>query len=100
MPITIDTQYSKSQHANSILDFPPTVSKFKSLLYDIGISTLNFSWPNQERNSYGADLLVPAIPADTVLADKGYDTDKRVLKVLAGQGKKAVIPPQHNRTEQ
>ena len=35
-----------------------------------------------------------------VLADKGYDADKRALKVLAGQGKTAVIPPRHNRTEQ
>jgi transposase len=47
----------------------------------------------------GADVLLPAIPADTILADKGYDADKRVLEVLAGQGKTAVIPPRQNRTE-
>lgn len=47
----------------------------------------------------GADVLLLAIPADTVLADKGYDADKRVLEVLVGQGKTAVIPPRQNRTE-
>ena len=38
-----------------------------------------------------------AIPTDTVLADKGYDADKRVIEPLKAQGKTAVIPLKRNR---
>ncbi|WP_442938600.1 transposase [Nostoc sp.] len=34
---------------------------------------------------------------DTVLADKGYDADERVIKRLQAQGKTVVIPPKRNR---
>jgi transposase len=46
----------------------------------------------------GADVLLPEIAADTVLADKGYDADARVIDPLQAQGKTAVIPPKRNRT--
>lgn len=46
----------------------------------------------------GADVLLPELEADTVLADKGYDADARVIEVLEAQGKTAVIPPKRNRT--
>ncbi|WP_442949178.1 hypothetical protein [Nostoc sp.] len=36
--------------------------------------------------------------ADTVLADKGYDADERVIERLQAQGKTAVIPPKRNRS--
>ncbi len=36
--------------------------------------------------------------ADTLLADKGYDADERVIERLQQQGKTAVIPPKRNRT--
>jgi transposase len=45
----------------------------------------------------GADLLLPKLAADIVLADKGYDADKRVIDILQSQGKTAVIPPKRNR---
>lgn len=35
--------------------------------------------------------------ADTLLADKAYDADERVIKPLAAVGKTAVIPPKANR---
>ncbi len=38
--------------------------------------------------------------APTVIADKGYDADARVLAPLREAGKVAVIPPKRNRTEQ
>jgi transposase len=47
----------------------------------------------------GADVLLEELQADTLLADKGYDADQRVIKKLAKQGKTAVIPPKKNRTE-
>jgi transposase len=40
----------------------------------------------------GADVLLPDIGAKTILADKGYDADVRVLEPLARAGKTAVIP--------
>ena len=48
----------------------------------------------------GADALIPELAADTLLADKAYDADARVIEVLAAQGKTAVIPPKRNRTVQ
>ena len=48
----------------------------------------------------GADELLPAIAAPTLIADKGYDAEARVLAPLREAGKTAVIPPRRNRTEQ
>jgi transposase len=45
----------------------------------------------------GADRLLPDVVADTVLGDKGYDADARVIELLEDQGKSAVIPPRRNR---
>lgn len=56
--------------------------------------------PGQACDLDGSDVLLPALAADTVLADKGYDTDERVLFPLAAAGKVAVIPPKSNRIEQ
>jgi len=46
----------------------------------------------------GADALLPDIAATTVIADKGYDAEARVLAPLRAAGKTAVIPPKRNRT--
>ncbi len=48
----------------------------------------------------GADVRLPQIAADTLLADKGFDADERVLIPLQKAGKTAVIPPQANRKVQ
>jgi transposase len=45
----------------------------------------------------GADVLLPQIAADVVLADKGFDAGERVLIPLQKAGKTAVIPPKANR---
>ena len=42
----------------------------------------------------GADVLLLQLEADTVIADKGFDADQRVLLPLERSGKTAVIPPQ------
>ena len=44
----------------------------------------------------GADVLLPQLEADTVIADKGFDADQRVLLPLERSGKTAVIPPKAN----
>ena len=45
----------------------------------------------------GADHLLPTIEADTLIADKAFDADSRVLEPLAAAGKTAVIPPRAHR---
>jgi transposase len=46
----------------------------------------------------GADHLLPTMEADTLIADKAFDADIRVLEPLAAAGKTAVIPPRANRS--
>ena len=45
----------------------------------------------------GADHLLADMPADTLIADKAFDADNRVIEPLAASGKTAVIPPRSNR---
>ena len=45
----------------------------------------------------GADVLLPQLEADLLLADKGFDADQRVLIPWQQAGKTAVIPPKANR---
>ena len=46
----------------------------------------------------GADHLLPRMEADTLIADKAFDADARVLEPLSVAGKTAVIPPRANRS--
>ncbi len=55
--------------------------------------------PAQASDLDGADKLLPDLAADTVLADKGYDANERVIERLQAQGKTAVIPPKRNHTK-
>lgn len=48
----------------------------------------------------GSDVPLPALEAKTILADKAYDAEDRVLKPLREAGKESVIPPKKNRKEQ
>src|SRR5579863_5293760 len=52
----------------------------------------------QEHDLAGADKLLPEMEADTLIADKAYDADARVLAPLAAAGKTAVIPPTASRS--
>ena len=47
----------------------------------------------------GADHLIPAMQADTLIADKAFDADERVIEPLAKAGKHVVIPPKANRKQ-
>jgi transposase len=53
--------------------------------------------PGQACDLDGSDLLLPKLTAQTILADKGYDADKRVIEPLIAQGKTVVIPSKCNR---
>ncbi|MDF5734457.1 MULTISPECIES: transposase [unclassified Nostoc] len=45
----------------------------------------------------GAEVLLEDLAADTLIADKGYDADERVIERLEQHSKTVVIPPKHNR---
>ena len=53
--------------------------------------------PGQAGDLDGSDLLLPKLTAQTILADKGYDADQRVVEPLIAQGKTVVIPSKSNR---
>ena len=56
--------------------------------------------PGQTHDLEGADALLPDMTADTLLADKAFDADKRVIEPLLARGKSVVIPPRRHRTTQ
>jgi transposase len=56
--------------------------------------------PGQACDLDGSDELLPGLEAGTILADKGYDADERVIDPLRAAGKEVVIPPKRNRKEQ
>ena len=51
----------------------------------------------QAHDLVGADHLLPDMRADALIADKAFDAEERVIKLLAAAGKTAVIPPKSNR---
>lgn len=53
--------------------------------------------PGQAHDLEGADELLPQMTADTVIADKAFDAEERVIKPLRKAGKGIVIPPKRNR---
>ena len=55
--------------------------------------------PGQRADITQAELLLEAIEAEAVIADKGYDADWLIEQIKA-TGAEAVIPPRRNRTEQ
>lgn len=56
--------------------------------------------PGQASDRAGAGVLVPTLAAPTLIADRGYDAEARVLIPLRAAGKAAVIPPKRTRTDQ
>jgi len=72
-------------------------TKIHALVDALGNPIGFFLTGGQAHDLIGADELLPAMEADTLLADKAYDADERVLALLAARGKNAVIPPKANR---
>lgn len=56
--------------------------------------------PGQACDLDGADVLLPLVKARTVIADKGYDADERIILPLTQAGKTVIIPPKRNRKVQ
>jgi len=55
--------------------------------------------PGQACDLDGADILLPRIKADILIADKAFDADRRVIVPLEQAGKTVVIPPKANRKQ-
>src|SRR5439155_12676698 len=54
----------------------------------------------QAHDLEGADVLLPQMQAETLVADKAVDADKRGIEPLRAAGKNLVIPPKSNRKDQ
>jgi transposase len=51
----------------------------------------------QAHDLTGADHWLPTLHAETLIADKAFDADERVIAPLSAAGKAAVIPSKANR---
>jgi transposase len=72
-------------------------TKIHALVDALGNPLAFMLTPGQAHDLEGADALLPQMVADTLLADKAFDADKRVIEPLLAAGKTAVIPPKSNR---
>ena len=72
-------------------------TKIHTLVDALGNPVSFFLTPGQAHDLQGADALLPQMKADTLLADKAFDADERVIEPLLAAGKTCVIPPRSNR---
>ena len=72
-------------------------TKIHTLVDALGNPVGFFLSGGQAHDLAGADDLIAKMQAETLIADKAYDADKRVLEPLAASGKAAVIPSKANR---
>ena len=72
-------------------------TKIHTLADALGNPISFFLTGGEAHDLVGADHLLPSMQADTLIADKAFDADERVLAPLAAAGKTAVIPPKANR---
>jgi len=66
----------------------------------LGNPTAFFLTAGQAHDLEGADALLPHMQAETLLADKAFDANQRVIEPLLAAGKQFVIPPKSNRKVQ
>lgn len=72
-------------------------TKIHALVDALGNPLAFILTPGQVHDLEGADALLPQMEADTLIADKAFDAEERVIKVLEAAGKIPVIPPKSNR---
>ena len=72
-------------------------TKIHTLVDALGNPLGFFLTPGQAHDLQGADALLPQMQAATLLADKAFDADQRVIEPLTAAGKTCVIPPKSNR---
>ena len=72
-------------------------TKIHTLVDALGNPLSFFLTPGQAHDLRGADALLPDMKAATLLADKAFDADQRVIDPLLSAGKTFVIPPRSTR---
>lgn len=72
-------------------------TKIHTLVDALGNPIGFFLTPGQAHDLQGSDELLPQMQANTLLADKAFDADERVIKPLLAAGKTVVIPPKSSR---
>jgi transposase len=72
-------------------------SKIHALVDALGNPIGFFLTGGQAHDLVGADHLLPSMQAQTLIADKAFDADARVIEPLAAVGKATVIPPKASR---
>ena len=72
-------------------------TKIHALVDALGNPTGFALSPGQAHDLDGADVLLPALEAGILIADKAFDAEERVLQPLQQAGKMAVVPPRANR---
>jgi transposase len=72
-------------------------TKIHTLVDALGNPLGFFLTPGQAHDLQGADALLPQLKADTLLADKAFDADERVIEPLRAAGKNPVSPNKNNR---
>jgi transposase len=72
-------------------------TKIHTLVDALGNPLGFFLTPGQAHDLRGADALLPQMQAGTLLADKAFDADARVIEPLLAAGKTVVIPPKRSR---
>ncbi|MGH8336277.1 MAG: IS5 family transposase [Gammaproteobacteria bacterium] len=72
-------------------------TKIHAMVDALGNPLAFFLTAGQAHDLQGADALLPQMQADTLLADKAFDADERVIEPLLAAGKRFVIPPRSNR---
>ena len=61
-------------------------TKIRLMVDALGNPLAFFLTGGQAHDLQGADALLPQMKADTVLADKAFDADERVIEPLLAQG--------------
>lgn len=72
-------------------------TKIHALVDALGNPIGFFLTGGEAHDLVGADHLLPSMQADTLIADKAFDADGRVIAPLTAAGKTVVIPPKANR---
>jgi transposase len=72
-------------------------TKIHATVDALGNPTGFFLTGGEAHDLVGADHLLPQLHADTLIADKAFDAEERVIQPLEAAGKTAVIPPKKRR---
>jgi len=75
-------------------------TKIHATVDALGNPTAFHLTPGQASDLQGADALLANTPAQTVIADKAFDANERVIEPLLAAQKQLVIPPKANRKTQ